>query len=95
MKKELTNWNFSKNCCSRWTRSHSEIRAGSAREMQVEEMHYPEPGNWSAIYLKIMVPYQDNLSEEAISESCKIKEQHETIKLLKKDVTMLQQARKL
>lgn len=48
--------------------------------MQVEEMYYPEPGNWSAIYLKIMVPYQDNLSEEAISESIEIK-------LLNKEVT--------
>ena len=34
---------------------------------------------------------EDNPSEEAISESCKIKEQHETIKLLKKEVRILQQ----
>ena len=34
------------------------------------------------LYLKILVPYQGDFSEETISESRQIKEQHKTIKLL-------------
>ena len=39
----------------------------------------------------MLVLYIDNPSEEAISESGQIKEQHETIKLLSEQVRMLQQ----
>ena len=38
-----------------------------------------------------MVPYLDNPSDEAISESSHTKEQRETIKLLNDEVRMLQQ----
>ena len=38
---------------------------------------------------KILVPYVDNPSKEATSESSQIKEQHEIIKVLNEEVTML------
>ena len=50
------------------------IRAGRARAVQVEEMYLS--GNRSTIlYLKILA-YLDNPSEEAVSESSQIKEEH-------------------
>ena len=41
------------------------------------------------IYPKILVSYLDNPSKEATSESSQIKEQHEIIKVLNEEVTML------
>ena len=46
------------------------IRAGRSRAVKVEVMYLP--GNCTSTmysYLKILVPYLDNPSEEAISES--------------------------
>ena len=42
-------------------------------------------------YLKILMPYLDNPSEEAITASSQIRKQHETIKLLNEEVRTLQQ----
>ena len=43
----------------------STIRAERARAVQVEEMYL----SWNYGYLKILVPYLENFSEEGISES--------------------------
>ena len=42
----------------------------------------------SQAHLKILAPYLNNSSEEAIFRSNKIKEEHETMKLQNKDVML-------
>ena len=58
--------------------------------MQLEETYLTAPENWST-YLKMLLPYLDNPSEEVIFESNQIKEIHETRKLLNEEVRVLPQ----
>ena len=58
--------------------------------VQLEETYLTAPENWST-YLKMLVPYLDNPSEEVIFESNQIKEIHETRKLLNEEVRVLPQ----
>ena len=53
-------------------------------QVELKEMHLPEPGNWPNIS-------ENNPSKNAIPESSPITEQHKTIKLLNDEVWMLQQ----
>ena len=41
--------------------------------------------------MKVLLPYLDNPSEKVLSESCQVKKQHETMKLLNEEIRMLQQ----
>ena len=55
--------------------------------MKAEELHLAEPG--FQLYLKIVLQYIANAFEKAISESCQIKEQNQTITIFNEEIRMV------
>ena len=85
-KRKIKYYKLFRNYSSRLARALSTIRTSRARAVEKIFMGKKLTKNYT--YLEMLVPYLDNLSEETILGSNKIKEQHETMKLQNEEVML-------
>ena len=79
---------FFRNYSSRLARIPSTVRTGRAGVVEEIYTYQKTDEQELGIYLEILVPYQNNRSEEVIFGSNKIKEEHETMKLQNEEVML-------